>query len=84
MLVTSLGHDLSDVHDIYQMTEVSEDLLEDQPPLTYIVTCQWVGKLACPFLQCKGVLKDGWNMRRHFWDVHPKDLVVVSLEGQYQ
>ena len=23
-------------------------------------------------------------MRRHFWDVHPKDLVVVPLEGQYQ
>jgi hypothetical protein len=59
MLATSLGCHLSDFHDIYQLTEVSEDLLDDQPPSTYTVTCQRVGKLACPFPRCEGVLNNG-------------------------
>jgi hypothetical protein len=33
----SLGCHLADVHDIYQQTVVTEDLLEDRPPATYTV-----------------------------------------------
>ena len=63
MLATSLGHYLTDVHDIYQSTEVSEDLLDDRSPTTYTLTHQRVGKLACPFLWCKGVLNDDGKKR---------------------
>ena len=85
MLASSLGRHLSDVHDIYQSQVVSADLLEDRPPATYTVTHRRgrQGKLACPFPRCEGLLNDGWNLRRHFRDVHPMDLVVVPSEGKY-
>ena len=84
MLASSLGRHLSDVHDIYQSQVVSADLLEDCPPATYTVTHRRgrQGKLACPFPRCEGLLNDGWNLRRHFRDVHPMDLVVVPSEGK--
>jgi hypothetical protein len=28
-------------------------------------------------------LRDGWMMRRHFWDVHPMDIVKVPKEGKF-
>ncbi len=37
MKAGSLGHHLADVHDIYQQTVVTKDLLEDQPPAMYTV-----------------------------------------------
>ena len=82
---SSLSHHLADVHDIYQSQVVSEDWLEDRPPATYTVTHRRgrQGKLACPFPRCEGLLNDGWNLRRHFRDVHPMDLVVVPSEGKY-
>ncbi len=42
-----------------------------------------VGKLKCPFPLCKGELANGYVMRRHFWDLHPLDYVVVRKEGYY-
>ena len=32
---------------------------------------------------CEGLLNNGWNLRRHFRDVHPMDLVVVPSEGKF-
>jgi hypothetical protein len=84
MLASSLSYHLADVHDIYQAQVVPEELLEDRPPLTYTVTHSWRGKLACPFPCCEGVLNNGWNLCRHFRDVHPKDLVVIPPERMYQ
>ena len=40
------------------------------------------GKLQCPVDGCLGVLKDGWNMRRHFRDLHFWDKVNVKKEGR--
>ena len=37
----------------------------------------------CPFPGCKGELRDGWMMQRHFRDVHPQDLVKVPKEGRF-
>ena len=85
MLASSLGRHLADVHDIYQSQVISEELLEDQPQMTYTVTRRRAGKgLACSFPLREGILKDAWNLRRHFRDVHLMDLVVVPLEGKYR
>ncbi len=40
--------------------------------------------MVCPFPQCEDVLNNGWNLRRHFRNVHPQDLVVIPSEGKYQ
>jgi hypothetical protein len=80
----SLGCHLADVHDIYQQTVVTKDLLEDQPPAMYTVTAGLHGRdLSCPFPGCKGQFRDGWMMRRHFKDVHPLNWVVIPKEGKY-
>ena len=84
MLASSLGRHLADVHDIYQSQMVAKELLEHQPPATYTVMHQQVGKLVCPFPMCEGILNNGWNLRCHFWDVHPMDLVVVLSEGKHR
>jgi hypothetical protein len=53
MKAGSLGHHLADVHDIYQQTVVTKDLLEDQPPATYTVNAGLHGSdLSCPFSGC--------------------------------
>ncbi len=84
MLASSLGHHLADVNDIYQSQVIPEELLADRPPATYTVAQRQAGRgLRCPFPLCEGVLKDGWNLRRHFWDGHPIDLVVVPSEGKF-
>jgi hypothetical protein len=84
MKAGSLGRHLADVHDIYQQTVVTEDLLEDRPPATYTASAGLHGRdLPCPFPGCEGQLGDGWMMRQHFRDLHPLDLVVVPKEGKY-
>ncbi len=80
----SLGYHLADIHDIYQQTVVAEDLLKDQPPAMYTASTELHGRdLPCPFLGCKGWLRDGWMMQQHFRDVHPLELVVVPKESKY-
>ncbi len=84
MKAGSLGSHLADVHDIYQQTVVTKDLLEDRPPATYTASMGLHGRhLPCPFTGCEGQLQDGWMMQQHFRDVHPLDLVVVPKEGKY-
>ncbi len=84
MKAGSLGRHLADVHDIYQQTVVTKDLLEDQPPAINTASTGLHGRdLPCPFPGCEGQLWDGWMMRRHFRDKYPLDLVVVPKEGKY-
>ncbi len=84
MKASSLSRHLADVHDIYQQTVVAEELLELRPPVTYTVSAGLHARgLPCPYPWCLGRLKDGWMLRRHFWDVHPLDLVRVPSEGCY-
>jgi hypothetical protein len=78
---SSLGRHLAD---IYQQTVVAKELLEDRPPVLYMVSAELHARnLPCPFPGCEGQLRDGWMMRRHFRDVHPMDLVKVPKEGKY-
>jgi hypothetical protein len=81
---SSLGRHLANVHDIYQQAVVAADLLEERESNTYVADVSYSGKFfTCPFPGCLGVLNSGWMMRRHFRDVHPKDLVELQHEGFY-
>jgi hypothetical protein len=81
---SSLGRHLADVHDIYQQTVVAEELLEDQPPVLYMVSAELHTRdLPCPYPECEGRLRYGWMMQRHFRDVHPMDLVKFPKEGRF-
>jgi hypothetical protein len=84
MKASSLSRHLADAHDIYQQTVVAKELLELRPPVLYMVCAGLHARdLPCPYPWCLGRLRDGWMMRRHFWDVHPLDLVMVPKEGRY-
>jgi hypothetical protein len=84
MKARSLSRHLADVHDIYQHTVVAEELLEQCPTVLYTVSAELHNQdLPCPYPWCLGRLQDSWMMRRHFWDVHPLDLIVVPKEGCY-
>jgi hypothetical protein len=79
---SSLGRNLADVHDIYQQAVVAKELLEDQPPVLYMVRAELHTRaLPCPYLGCTGQLQDGWMMRQHFRNVHPMDLVRPTKVG---
>jgi hypothetical protein len=80
----SLGRHLADVHDIYQQTVITKELLEVRPPVLYTVSAELHARdLPCPYPGCEGQLWDGWMMQRHFRDVHPMDLVKVPKEGRF-
>jgi hypothetical protein len=66
LLASSLSRHFADVHNIYQVQVVPEELLEDRPPAIYTITHSQKGKLVCPFPCCEGILNDGWNLRCHF------------------
>ena len=61
---------------------VAGELLDERVSVTYTAEQRPGGKLQCPVDGCLGNLKDGWNMRRHFRDIHPRDKVIVKKEGQ--
>ena len=42
----------------------------------------WKGKLECPVPGCLGELRDSYNLRRHFRDLHPKDDVIIAADGR--
>jgi hypothetical protein len=82
MRASSLGGHLADQHEIYQQQVMAKELLNGWEGVVYEVPLG-CGKLKCPFPLCKGELTSGWMMRRHFWDLHPMDYVVVKKEGRY-
>jgi len=79
---TSLRRHLADMHSVYQQTVVAEEMLICRPAETYEVSDSSPAGLSCLFPKCDGFLKSGWMMRRHFRDVHQKDLVKVPKEGR--
>jgi hypothetical protein len=77
----SLPCHLATQHGVYQQTVVAEELLERCASVVYRKAQHPDGKLTCPIAGCLGVAKDGWNMQRHFRDLHPWDTVTVPKEG---
>ncbi len=81
---TSLRRHLADMHNVYQQTVVAEEMVICRPAETYIVSDLSPAGLSCPFPKCDGFLQSGRMMRRHFRDVHPKDLAKVQEEGKFR
>jgi len=82
MQACSLPRHLATLHGVYQQTVVAGELLDERASITYTAGQRNDGKLTCPVNDCLGVLKDGWNMRRHFRDLHFRDKVIVRKEGR--
>jgi len=82
MQAHSLPHHLATLHGVYQQPVVAGDLLDERVSVTYTAEQRYDGKLQCPVNGCLGVLKDGWNMRCHFRDLHFWDKVIVKKEGR--
>ena len=78
----SLLHHLTTLHGVYQQTVVVGELLDKCPIIMYTAEQCPDGKLQCPINGCLGILKDGWDMQRHFRDIHSWDKVIVQKEGQ--
>ncbi len=62
---------------------VAEELLDNQAGMLYRATTLANGKISCPYPGCVGELGSSWMLRRHFRDIHPKDLVTAPKERQY-
>jgi hypothetical protein len=84
MKASSLHRHLVDMHNVYQQIVVAEDMLICRPGETYVVSVTSPAGLSCLFPGCGGFLKDAWMMRRHFRDIHPKDLVKLPKEGKFR
>ena len=69
----SLPHHLATLHGVYQQTVIVGELLDKRASVTYTAEQLPDGKLQCPVNVCLGLVKDGWNMRRHFRDIHYRD-----------
>jgi len=82
MQAHSLPHHLATLHGVYQQTVVVGELLDEHASVTYTAEQRYDGKLPCPVVGCLGVLKGGWNMRRHFRDLHFRDKVIVKKKGR--
>ncbi len=82
MQARSLPRHLATLQGVYQQTVVAGELLDDRASVTYTAEQRFDGKLQCPVDGCLGILKDGWNMRRHFRDLHFRDKRIIKKEGR--
>jgi hypothetical protein len=83
MTASSLRRHLADQHEIYQEVVMPEELLEARVAVTYLVTAELEGRIACPVPGCAGVLTSGWMLQRHFRDLHPLNRIMISKEGYF-
>jgi hypothetical protein len=79
----SLEGYLQSQHNIFRSLVLSQDLINDRNPVVYTAPAFNIrrGKWECPFLGCIGATTSKWNLRRHFNDRHPMDLVNILGEG---
>jgi hypothetical protein len=84
MNASSLSRHLANLHEVYQQTMVAEKLLDNRAGMLYKATTLANGKISsCPYPGCVGELGSNWMLRRHFQDIHPKDLITAPKEQQY-
>ncbi len=78
----SLCLHLSSTHDIHQQVVVAEAPLEEWAGVRYRADPGGTKEpIQCPFPGCPGVLSTPYMLRRHFWDLHPKDTMEIPREG---
>jgi hypothetical protein len=69
---------LSSAHDIHQQVVIPDALLEERAGVRYRADPGgWKDPIQCPYPGCPGVLSSPYMLRRHFWDLHPKDTMHI-------
>jgi hypothetical protein len=78
----SLKSHLETQHDIYCSFVLSRDIVIERPAIVYhAIVSTDTGRYFCPVANCVGGASTRWNLRRHFLERHPQDLVVCPSEG---
>jgi hypothetical protein len=78
----SLASHLETQHDIYCSFVLGRDIATERPAVVYpAITLIETGCYFCPVANCVGDASTRWNLRRHFMDHHPQDLVFCQSEG---
>ncbi len=78
----SLMSHLETQHDVYPLFVLSRDIVIERPAVVYrAIASTETGCYFCPVANCVVGASIGWNLRRHFMDCHPQDLVVCASEG---
>jgi exonuclease III len=81
----SLTSHLETQHDIFRSFVLNRDLVVEREPVVHNATYSYYSKrYPCPVPGCTGGGSTKWNLRRHFSDRHPSDLVNVPGEGIYR
>ena len=82
MSAKSLPSHLETQHGVFRSRVLNRDLLlDDRESITYAARQSPSGAWDCPVPDCPGSVTSPWNLRRHFRDRHPLDLVNIPGEG---
>ncbi len=80
----SLRPHLSRTRNIHQQVVVADMLLEERAGVRYRANPGGrKDPIQCPYPGCPGVLSTTYMLRRHFWDLHPKDTMEIPREGTF-
>jgi hypothetical protein len=83
MNASFLSRHLADLCEVYQLTVVAEELLDNRASVSYRATTLANGKISCPYPGCVGELGSSWMLKCHLRNIHPKDPVTAPKEQQY-
>ena len=80
----SLTNHLETQHDVFGYFVLNRDLIVDREPQVFNETYSHARKpFLCPVLGCTGGLSTKWNLRQHFLDWHPDNLVNILCKRVY-
>jgi hypothetical protein len=80
--VGSLVSHLETQHDVNCLFVLSWNIVVEHPAVIYrAIALTETGCYFCPVANCIGGATTWWNLRRHFMDCHPQDLVICPSEG---
>jgi hypothetical protein len=67
---------LESQHEVFHSVVFQQDILVERPAVVYhVIELLAVGKYFYPVLHCISNLSTKWNVRWHFLDPHPQDLI---------
>jgi hypothetical protein len=77
----SLKSHMKTQHDVHRSFILSWDIVVERPAIVYHATVSTdTGCYFCPVANCVGGASTRWNLRHHFLEHHPQDLVVCPSE----
>jgi hypothetical protein len=75
------GH-LETQYDVYWSIVLNRDLVEEHPAVVYrAIALSTTGRYFCSVANCVGETSTRWNLRWHFLECHPLDLVCCPSKG---